>query len=212
MGKRSGRWGKRLISMLLSMTMVISTLGSTGATSKAAENQSTYTKRVTNAGENMNLTEEGTLDWIHFKAGGIDTRKAAPLDTISYEPLPGVKQINEAGDCALSYTWTDGSNVASATAVPVAAVFGAQNPGQGVIEEGVGFRLSLAPSQNGRVFSFPVGLWESSAKVVIKANDQVIGEEYPTAGGSARIIKYTVDVMAGDVISVEVTLRLPVKL
>ncbi|MCR4695055.1 MAG: hypothetical protein K5773_07015 [Pseudobutyrivibrio sp.] len=196
-------FSKGMMSVLLSATMTLSLFAGLGITAYADEDSSVTTS-VAGSGDVMDLTEEGNLDWIHFGQGGILTRKTNATDSITYEALDGVKQINEAGDSALGYAWSDGNEIESGQDNK-AAVFGYNNGNLGDIDAGVGFNLSVGSSDEERTFKFAAGLWESSADVSIKVNgDEIYSNSLEKHG--AEITVYTVNVAAGD--SVLATVKL----
>lgn len=197
---------KRWLSIILCIAMVMSFFSGLEPTVQAAGSNSTYAKHVVSSGENMNLTKEGTTDWILFSENGIYTRKADVEEAIQYHALPGVKMIGNAGDGAMSYSFKDGNPVENGDAVVRAAVFGSNNTDQGpqgILEEGVGYTLALEAKDVDRIFTFVYGIWEASADVTIKTNDVTLYEENFTAGG-ANVIKYTVNLAAGETLYVEV--------
>ncbi|MBR4707941.1 MAG: hypothetical protein IKP29_07800, partial [Pseudobutyrivibrio sp.] len=196
--------GRRLFGLVLSMAMSASLFAGTSSIAFAEETKSTYSKTVVNSGDNMNLTKEGTLDWIHFAAGGVHTRKADADEVIHYKALDGVKKINEAGDSALSYTWSDGDEVTTGENVSTAAVYGSQSDEQGIIDEGVGYTLTLDADNKEREFVFTVGIWAADADLLIEANGEEIGNEALSTGYDAVIREYLVDVAAGETVKVKV--------
>ncbi|WP_035778824.1 FIVAR domain-containing protein [Butyrivibrio sp. MC2013] len=207
MGKKEGRpWSKGL-SYVLSAGMIAGLLGSGNVAAMAAEplEATTVTTTVASPGDNMNLTAEGSIDWLHLAGGGISARKNIEEPVIMYEALPGVHKINEAGDSALSYSWSDGSAIESAEYVTKAAVYGNQNPDQGVLEDGVGYSLSVDAADEDRVLSFAAGLWEASCDIEITADDSEVYTNSLSSHGAVITI-YTVEIAAGDAVNATVRL------
>ena len=67
-----------------------------------------------NSGDTLNLTEEGTLDWVHITGKEIN-RKSGDEELIQWENLDADSALSTAGDSAMAYTWTDGTPVVEKT-------------------------------------------------------------------------------------------------
>ncbi|MCI8490493.1 MAG: hypothetical protein HFJ04_09710 [Lachnospiraceae bacterium] len=188
---------KRLLSMLLSLTMIVS--GITPAFAAGEEGNSTLNPLVAviekvTSGDELNLTEEGALDWVHISGQRIN-RKKDVQEVIGFENVTG-EDIQPVGDSPMLYTWTDGNLDETSSRAPKAGAFMYKRGD----EESVGkpiagktFKITLPAADETRMLTFVSGIWQATATFQICVN----GEETPVyttelkAGGEAPVKKYT---------------------
>lgn len=156
------------------------------------------------SGMSMNLTEEGTLDWVHITGEQIN-RKAGTDAVIQFENLDANSPLSTAGDSAMAYTWTDGSPTQSESNYTCAGVFNYKaGEHTGEVTEDAGYRITLPAADETRTLAFVSGIWEATAVIEIAVNDgqtPVYTTEL-SAGGSAQMNKYTVTIRPGNSVTV----------
>ncbi|HTL35479.1 MAG TPA: hypothetical protein VL326_20265 [Kofleriaceae bacterium] len=103
----------------------------------------------------VNLTTDGTVDWLHFGLGalGARNRKQGVTSQISdYEHLGGGVLSQEVG-AGSTLSWTDGTPTANATNVPDCEIIDTANP------SGDAFRITIAAGPTPRQITFYIGNW-----------------------------------------------------
>ena len=203
--------GKTALSLLLSVSMGVATVTPVMASPARGEpelNPLVAVIEKVNSGDTLNLTEEGTLDWVHITGKEIN-RKNGDEELIQWENLDADSALSTAGDSAMAYTWTDGTPVVEKTNDTHAGVFNYRGIETGVVEEDAGYRISIPAADETRTLTFVSGIWQASAEIGITVNE----DEKPVyttqlkAGGSAEMNKYTVTVREGN----EVTITTKIK-
>ena len=203
--------GKTALSLLLSVSMGVATVTPVMASPARGEpelNPLVAVIEKVNSGDTLNLTEEGTLDWVHITGKEIN-RKSGDEELIQWENLDADSALSTAGDSAMAYTWTDGTPVVEKTNDTHAGVFNYRGIETGVVEEDAGYRISIPAADETRTLTFVSGIWQASAEIGITVNE----DEKPVyttqlkAGGSAEMNKYTVTVREGN----EVTITTKIK-
>lgn len=168
---------------------------------------------VEQAGGSMNLTEMGSLDWVHMTSDVINRKANIPEELIQITQLNPNEGVTTLNDCPVSYSWTDGNVDETMSGNTKGAVYNWKNGDEssvGVeITEDTGYSIQIPASDEPRVLTFVSGVWQSDAVISIYAN----GEETPvytntelTAGGSVVNKKYTVNIRSGN--SVEIVCKL----
>lgn len=203
--------GKTALSLLLSVSMGVATVTPVMASPARGEpelNPLVAVIEKVNSGDTLNLTEEGTLDWVHITGKEIN-RKSGDEELIQWENLDADSALSTAGDSAMAYTWTDGTPVVEKTNDTHAGVFNYRGIETGVVEEDAGYQISIPAADETRTLTFVSGIWQASAEIGITVNE----DEKPVyttqlkAGGSAEMNKYTVTVREGN----EVTITTKIK-
>ena len=205
------KYGRTALSLLLSASMGLATVTPVMASPARGEpdlNPLVAVIEKVNSGDTLNLTEEGTLDWVHITGGEVN-RKNGNEKLIQWENLDADSALSTAGDSAMAYTWTDGTPVVEKTNDTHAGVFNYRGIETGVVEEDAGYRISIPAADETRTLTFVSGIWQASAEIGITVNE----DEKPVyttqlkAGGSAEMNKYTVTVREGN----EVTITTKIK-
>ena len=168
---------------------------------------------VEQAGGSMNLTEIGSLDWVHMTGDTINRKADISEELIQVTQLNPNEEVTTLNDCPVSYSWTNGTVDKTMSGNTKGAVYNWKNGDEssvGVeVTENIGYSIQISSSDEPRVLTFVSGVWQSDAVISIYTN----GEETPvytntelTAGGSVVNKKYTVNIRSGN--SVEVVCKL----
>lgn len=99
--------GKTALSLLLSVSMGVATVTPVMASPARGEpelNPLVAVIEKVNSGDTLNLTEEGTLDWVHITGKEIN-RKSGDEELIQWENLDADSALSTAGDSAMAYTY-----------------------------------------------------------------------------------------------------------
>ena len=208
---KSRKSTKMLLSILLSVSMAAGGIMPAFAAPKADDESGglnplvAVIEKVTE-GDELNLTEEGTLDWVHI-AGSEINRKKDVSETIKFENLTG-EDIQPVGDSPMLYTWTDGSVTESQTQASKSGAFmykKGDDSSVGQPIEGNTYKISLPAAEETRMLTFVSGIWQATTTFRICVN----GETEPVyttelkAEGEAQVRKYTLVIREHN--SVEVT-------
>lgn len=161
----------------------------------------------------LNLTQAGDIDWMHFKDNGsggvIEVTKATTPGAISFNILPNSvpegKMSNGDRD-HVAKTWTDGmtgyesgsNDTGFAVLLPPAGM-----RGEGPCSSNVGWNFAVAPQPVETSVIFTVGLWQANVAVNFYINGMPADTKTITAGGSAKTFKYQVTVPANKALRVE---------
>lgn len=203
--------GRTALSLLLSASMGLATVTPVMASPARGEpdlNPLVAVIEKVNSGDTLNLTEEGTLDWVHITGGEVN-RKSGNEKLIQWENLDADSALSTAGDSAMAYTWTDGTPVVEKTNDTHAGVFNYRGIGTGVVEEDAGYQISIPAADETRTLTFVSGIWQASAEIGITVNEEK-KPVYTTqlkAGSSAEMNKYTVTVREGNEVTVTTKIK-----
>lgn len=214
---KSRKSTKMLLSILLSVSMAVGGIMPAFAAPKTEDEPGglnplvAVIEKVT-SGDELNLTEEGTLDWVHIAGQEINRKKGA-AEIIKFENLTG-EDVQPVGDSPMLYTWTDGTVQESVTKAPKSGAFlykKGDTSSVGMPIEGNTYKISLPAAEETRMLTFVSGIWEATATFRICVN----GETTPVyttelkASGEAPVKKYTLVIREHN--SVEVTATLTEK-
>ena len=155
-------------------------------------------------GASMNLTEEGSLDWVHI-TGEQTNRKNGVMPIIQFENLDSGSPLTTANDSAMAYSWTDGTPTASQANFTAAGVFNYKSGDHtGEVTEDAGYQISIPAAEETRTLTFVSGIWEATATIAITVNNgqtPVYTTEL-SAGLDAQMNKYTVTIRPGNAVTV----------
>lgn len=112
---------------------------------------------IENSTGNLNLTEQGTIDWAHFAT--VDSYKNVPQHTITYTKL-GETVLAQMSDSPVSFTWSDGVPEASQTEVKTGKVHKQQAGGLTANTEN-GWQFAIGADSRKRNLIFTCGGWQS---------------------------------------------------
>ena len=208
---KSRKSTKMLLSILLSVSMAVGGITPAFAAPKADDESGGLNPLVAviekvASGDEMNLTEEGALDWVHI-AGEEINRKKGVEETIKFENLTGEK-IQPVTDSPMKYTWTDGTVKESQTQVRLAGAFmykAGDSTSVGQPIEGNSYKISLPAAEETRMLTFVSGIWEATTtfRICVNGETEPIYTTELKAGGDAQVRKYTLVIREHN--SVEVT-------
>lgn len=152
-------------------------------------------------GDNMNLTEEGNLDWIHMSTKGHERKDGASVIQIENLKDGDMRQVS---DSKLSYSWTDGANGSQAEASrgAVCYVDTSGNPG----DKEVGFRIQIPTANTTRMLAFAPGIWQGKALLTASNGAGGTYQEILETGGDAKVKKYYFVIKPGQAFDVTVKL------
>lgn len=160
------------------------------------------------AGEELNLTEEGTLDWVHITGDQVN-RKKQSTELIRWENLDPDSAMSTARDSAMGYTWTDGDAEQEKTNYTYAGVFNYRGIETGTVNKDAGYSITVPAADETRTLTFVSGIWQAKADIEIAVNDSdtpVYTTEL-SAGGSALMNKYTVTVRKDNTVTVTTKIK-----
>lgn len=208
---KSRKSTKMLLSILLSVSMAAGGIMPAFAAPKADDESGglnplvAVIEKVTK-GDELNLTEEGTLDWVHI-AGSEINRKKDVSETIKFENLTG-EDIQPVGDSPMLYTWTDGSVTESQTQASKSGAFmykRGDDSSVGQPIEGNTYKISLPAAEETRMLTFVSGIWEATAifRICVNGETEPVYTTELKAEGEAQVRKYTLVIREHN--SVEVT-------
>ena len=203
--------GRSVLSLLLCAAMGLT--GSSTASAAPAQSDSDLNPLVAviekvEPGSVLNLTEEGSLDWVHITGDEVN-RKSGSEGLIQWENLDPDSSLSTAKDSAMGYTWTDGDTTPEQTDYTYTGVFNYRGIDTGTVEEDAGYRIMIPAADETRTLTFVSGIWQASAEIGITVNDNetpVYTTEL-TAGGTAEMNKYTVTVRPGNEVTVTTKIK-----
>lgn len=203
--------GRSVLSLLLCAAMGLT--GSSTASAAPAQSDSDLNPLVAviekvEPGSVLNLTEEGSLDWVHITGDEVN-RKSGSEGLIQWENLDPDSSLSTAKDSAMGYTWTDGDTTPEQTDYTYTGVFNYRGIDTGTVEEYAGYRIVIPAADETRTLTFVSGIWQASAEIGITVNDSetpVYTTEL-TAGGTAEMNKYTVTVRPGNEVTVTTKIK-----
>ena len=170
---------------------------------------SSVTVDVTTATGTMNLTEEGTTDWVHIigdSSGPVVNRKLVPdgaegetVDLINFELVGAMNLTGSFSDSAVAYYWTDGYPTLSQSNYKKGGVMSYKNGDfQGAVTEEAGWKLTIPKSDSIQTLTFVSGVWQATTEIYIYINGDMENPVYQnadlTAEGTSKLLKYTVTV------------------
>lgn len=163
-------------------------------------------------GQQLNLTEEGTLDWVHITASKVN-RKDLAEELIVYKNLNEASPLSNADDSPMQYTWSDGKPDTTANAIKDMGVFnykpGDESSVNVPIAEDAGYQFMIPQTDDVETLTFVSGIWNARAEIEIKVDDQET-PVYKTelkAEGQARVNKYTLTIRAGKRVTVTTKIK-----
>jgi len=122
---------------------------------------------VRGAWANVDLTVEGTIDWIHFGLAttGTVNRKAGGSGAISNFTHINGGLISAQFGAGSFVSWSDGTPTASATTVPDCEIIDTSNP------SGDAFRITIAASTTKQTARFYIGNWCLRTRIEAEMDD-----------------------------------------
>jgi hypothetical protein len=119
---------------------------------------------VGNPAASVDLTAEGSTDWIHWGVNGVTPdRKKGVSASISNFALVGTSSTpNTYNNNPVSYKWSDGTPTASNSGTPT---------GIYVAGAGIGFTLTAVADTTPRILRLYVGVWRSTGKLTVEISD-----------------------------------------
>lgn len=169
--------------------------------------------KVTDAPDSMNLTKEGTLDWVHPEGEGggrATSRKDTDKELIIIEPADEGYPINNAGDAKVSISWSDGTPNKTGSNNHNAAVY-TYKPGDNSsvgpeITDDSGYRIMIPEAEKNEILQFVSGAWNAEMVVKLFINDEEKAVYHGlSAGGSPNTKLFTIPVSTGDQVTVAVS-------
>jgi hypothetical protein len=133
----------------------------TGAPDAAPQMQVSHTAGAATT----DLTQAGTLDWVHFGLGsaGAQNRKRGADPLVTMYPISN-GSMGRYDDRPIAFSWSDGAPTQSATSVTDGVVVGDVT--------GRGFEIrALGSPERPRTLKVHVGVWGARAKMVIQLSD-----------------------------------------
>lgn len=158
----------------------------------------------------MNLTKEGTLDWIHPEGSNNTTSRKANVDELITIEQRSDDPVDNAGDAKISLHWTDGTPAESDNGNRNAAVY-TFKPGEAdyvdkEITEESGYRIVLPDAETDEILQFVSGVWNSEMAVTLFVNgiEKAVYYGWKAKDDSATRL-FSIPVPAGDQVTVEVS-------
>ena len=113
----------------------------------------------------LNLTNEGTTDWVHWGRTSISSfdRKSGVTPQISNYTLIGTQAVQRKTDSIVSHTWTDGTPTASSTGTTTGIFTSAANNG---------FQFTVPADTTLKTLKLYFSLWAAQAKLEATLSDQ----------------------------------------
>lgn len=162
------------------------------------------------ASGSLDLTEAGTLDWMHVTGKQVNQKKdSEPL--IALEGL-SADTVTTLSDSPVQYSWSDGSPRQTAAGLKTGGVFNYKSGDPGSVDtditEDAGYRLAIPAADDTRQMVFVSGIWQAQGRmsVCVDGSDSPVYETDLQAAGTADVKTYTVTVRPG--YSVEITCAL----
>ena len=211
------RKAKKAVSLLLCAVLGVSSFVTASAqTVGDAPAVNPVSVVVEQAGGSMNLTDTGTLDWVHMTSEKINRKAGVEPAMIEISQLNPTDGLTTMSDCPVSYSWSDGSPDETDTGNTKGAVYNWKNGDDSsvgvAIPDDAGYKISIPAADYPRVLTFVSGVWNSEAGISIYAN----GDATPVytnaelkAGGDAVNKKYTINIRSGN--SLEVVCKMTQK-
>jgi|GEM_PF-5793799 Uncharacterised Sugar-binding Domain./S-layer homology domain. len=196
--------------LLLLLTITSLNLGQLRVAYGADETLDVVQTQLT--GENVvDLSQAGNVDWLHMKGNGVNdvtSIKKAGSNAITFnlQGETGVEgKLDRGGDATyLSYSWNDGmtgyetgtDDTGFMVMFPVD-----RSPG---IYENIGYDVEAATQSQASSVVFGIGMWQAEVDVNIYANGALYETKKVSAGSSAQVYKYQIEVPAGVAVKLEV--------
>jgi hypothetical protein len=199
---------KQLVGVIISLSLCLTSIPSIPAMAVGEKAAGTVTVGNEAASGTMNLTETGTVDWMHLVGEGADgdviNRKSngngGAANVIQLDNLNGDPQAT-MGDAPITYTWTDGNPTQSQSGTRKGAVY-IYNKGQdvaGQIPVEAGYSITIPSADEDRVLSFATGVWNCGAEIKVYVNDNAT----PVYTSAVEGKKYVVDIPSGNKVVVK---------
>lgn|GEM_PF-132451 len=165
------------------------------------------------ASGSLNLTDLGTLDWMHVTGEEVNQKK----DTEHFIAMENLSEdsISTLSDSPVQYSWTDGDPQEEVTGCQKGGVFnykaGDTDSVNKDITENAGYKLSIPAADYAQQLVFASGIWQAQAEISVAVNgdNQPVYETTLQATNSANVQIYTLSVRSG--YSVDVTCKLKKK-
>ncbi|MGZ0153507.1 sugar-binding protein [Kribbella sp. WER1] len=117
----------------------------------------------------MNLTADGTSDWLHLDGTTVNRRAGQPQLAVTNRQTGGT--IGAQNDNAVSYSWTDGTPTASQTGTHHGGIFFADGANTGVdLTDPYGYDLTVPAAAEPRTLRFVSGVWRAAATISVYLN------------------------------------------
>lgn len=204
---------KRILSLFLVLVLCLSTFMTQGlAVESGSGGAAVPSEVVVNshpATGNLNLTEEGTLDWVHL--GKTDDRKNITAPIITYENL-GSGTPSDMGDSPVSFSWTDGKPTTSANNIRTGKVFTANHGTSKDLPAGEnGWKINVPSDDKERVLMFTAGAWACAADITVTedvygatpAYTGVLDARELSEGEPAKVMTYKIKLQSGKAYTVK---------
>ncbi|MFD7155672.1 sugar-binding protein [Kribbella sp. NPDC059898] len=124
---------------------------------------------ATAAPASMNLTADGTADWMHLDGATINRRVGDSQLAVTNRQTGGT--IGAQNDNAVSYSWTNGTPTASQSGTHHGGIFFADGASTGVdLTDPYGYDLTVPAAAEPRTLRFVSGVWRAAAKISVYLN------------------------------------------
>jgi len=148
------------------------------------------------APQSMDLTAEGTLDWLHLDGSTIERSRDGD-GALGVVNRDAAGSINQQGDNPVTYSWSNGTTLATQPGTRTGGVFLARSSD---FSQPWGWDLTVQADPNPRTVTFVAGAWQASAVLSVTldgASAPALTDTGLSAGGSAVTYRYTVTIPAG---------------
>lgn len=146
------------------------------------------------AAENWNAENTGAS--LRVKIG--DFPDPEPVGILHFELVGGLAMKSTMGDSAVTYSWSDGVPTLSAANLKTGGVLSYSGITTGQVTEEAAWVLEVPATDNIQTLTFVSGIWQASAEIYIYANGDtakpIYGNSELAAGGTSKLLKYTVTV------------------
>ncbi|HZX06209.1 sugar-binding protein [Kribbella sp.] len=117
----------------------------------------------------MNLTADGTSDWMHLDGSTINRRAGQPQLAVTNRQTGGT--IGSQNDNAVSYSWTNGTPTATQAGTHHGGIFFADGASTDVdLTDPYGYDLTVPAAAEPRTLRFVSGVWRAAAKISVYLN------------------------------------------
>lgn len=170
------------------------------------------TEEVTK-GTKINLTQEGSLDWIHIQGNNKINRKKTSSPAIQFENLYQDDIISTANDSPISYSWTDGNldtSVSKRTSMGVFSYnYGKDSSVNIPIQEEAGYKIMVPQANEATYLTFVSGIWQAKAIISIWVNDSTtpVYTSEIEGGSVADVKKYSIAIRQGNSVTIKTQIK-----
>lgn len=145
----------------------------------------------------LDLTQMGSIDWIHPTGERVDRKAGADLVTV--ENLNPDQPVGTFDDSPYSYRWSDGAPTAQSAGVTSGAVYNYDRKGTGEPTRDAGYRVVVPAADSVREAVIVGGVWQATSDITVSTglDTPALYTDEAEASTSSKVYRYTVTLRPG---------------